>query len=513
MRQGKVYLVGAGPGDPGLISVKGLDCIRRADVIVYDHLIDESLLRNAPASAELIYAGKSSSTHAMEQDDINRLLVTRAREGRAVVRLKGADPLVLGRGGEEAQALAEAGLSFEIVPGISSAIGAPAYAGIPVTHRKVASSFAVITGHEDPTKETTSINWANLSTGVDTLIFLMGMANLPKIVDRLTEHGRSASTPVALIRNGTTLRQETLEGTLGDIAARAQEAGFKPPVVIVVGEVVKLRGELAWFEKRPLFGRRIVVTRSRTQASVLSQMLAERGAEAIEVPTIAIEQLKDTGDLDNAVRSLSSYDWIVFTSVNGVDAVWERIRAVSRDARTFAGTRICAIGPATAEALEEHGLSPELVPATYTSEDILSALADAGVAGCAVLLPRADIAPGDLLDGLVSLGARPHHVTAYRTVIPEAGRLAVPEVLSHGQIDMFTFTSSSTVTNLRSIMGQDWERIRQSRIACIGPRTAATATELGLVPDIVAVNHTMPGLVEAIEQYYQREHMHEQETI
>ncbi len=502
MSEALVYLIGAGPGDVGLITVKGLDCIRRADVIVYDHLIDERLLGEAPPTAEIIYAGKSFKAHAMEQHEINQLLVDKAHEGKTVVRLKGADPLVLGRGGEEAEALAAESIPFEIVPGISSAIGVPAYAGIPVTHRGIASSFAVVTGHEDPGKPESSINWANLATGVDTLIFLMGMGNLPKIAEKLVECGRPPATPVALIRHGTTLQQQTLTGTLQDIAARAEEAGFEPPVVIVVGEVVNLREHLAWFEKRPLFGKRILVTRSRAQASVLAGMLVERGAEAVELPTIAVKDLADTAELDRAILTLHDYDWVVFTSANGVEVVWQRVLTLSRDARSFAGTRICAIGPATAAALEERGLHPDMTPEEYTSEGILQSLAEAGIAGSRVLLLRADIAPMDLVEGLAGLGAEPRHVTAYHTVLPDEDVAAARKLLSDGVIDLITFTSSSTVTNLRAIAADDWNAVKMATIACIGPRTAATARELGLTPQVVATQHTIPGLVEAIERYY-----------
>jgi len=500
--KGKVFIVGAGPGDPGLITVKGLECLKRAEVVIYDRLIDESLLENAPPDAELIYVGKSAKVHAREQDDINRLLVEKASEGKTVVRLKGGDPFVLGRGGEECEALSEAGIGYEVLPGISSAIASPAYAGIPVTHRQVASSFAVITGHEDPSKEISSINWEHLSTGVDSLVFLMGMGNLPLICQKLIENGRSPKTPVALVRRGTTLQQQTLTGNLATIERKAKEADFQPPVAIIVGEVVDLREKLKWFENQPLFGKRILVTRSRTQASSISKLLIERGAQPIELPTIEIRPVPDPSAIDQAIDNLPGFDWVVFTSANGVESFWERLVTVGKDARQFGSTRIGAIGPATAHVLEEHGIYPDFMPDEYTSEAIIAGLAQRDVSGCRILLPRADIAPQYLTDGLVSLGAEPVEVTAYQTKPPADLANKVKNTLKKGQIDVVTFASSSTVTNLINALGDDRELLRSMKIACIGPVTAATAREAGLKVDIMAQEQTIPGLVAAIEEAY-----------
>lgn len=505
MMPGKVYLVGAGPGDPGLITVKALECLKRAEVVVYDRLVDNSLLANAPADAEMIYVGKSGRVHAKEQHEINRILVDNGLAGKMVVRLKGADPLVLGRGGEEAEELVAAGIPFEIVPGITSAIGAPTYAGIPVTHRDFASSFAVVTGHEDPTKEASSINWEKLATGVDTLVFLMGMGNLPLIVGKLTECGRAPTTPVALIREGTTPRQQTLVGTLDTIVEKAETAGFKPPVTIVVGEVVRLREKLAWFDNRPLFGKRVLVTRSRTQASALSGLLSERGAAPVEMPTIEIRDVPDPSELDRAISELGGFDWVMFTSANGVEAFWARLRAKNLDARSLGKARIGAIGPATAQALEERGLHPDFMPEVYTTGGILSALETAGISGQRILLPRANIAPPDLTDGLARLGAEPHHVTAYLTEVATEAASEGRQMLLEGQIDIITFASSSTVTNLRQLLGDDWQVARKAAIACIGPVTAATAREEGLNVDILAEEQTIPGLVRAIELHLEKE--------
>lgn len=499
---GKVYIVGAGPGDPGLITVKGMECLKQAEVVVYDRLIDDSLLDSVPPDAEMIYVGKSAKVHAKEQHEINWILVEKAQEGSTVIRLKGGDPFVLGRGGEECEELASNDIPYEIVPGISSSIASPAYAGIPVTHRHVASSFAVITGHEDPTKEISSINWENLSTGVDTLVFLMGMGNLPLIMEKLIECGRSPDTPVALIRRGTTLEQLTLTATISTIVEKAKEAEFQPPVAIVVGDVVNLREKLKWFENQPLFGKRVLVTRSRTQASVLSRLLAERGAQPIELPTIEIQPVPDPSELDQAILDLPGFDWVIFTSTNGVEAFWERLVTLGKDARQFNSVKIGAIGPATAEAIAEHGLYPDLVPVEYTSESIIDGLSERDIKGCRILLPRADIAPGDLVNGLIKLGAETVEVTAYLTKSPADVDDETKQMLLDGTIDIITFASSSTVTNLVKLLGDDWSVTKKAKIACIGPVTAATAKDAGLQVDIVAKEQTIPGLVAAIEEVY-----------
>lgn len=500
MNRSKVYIVGAGPGDPGLITVRAVECLRKAEAVIYDRLIDESLLDFVPAGAERIYVGKSAKVHAREQDEINQILIEKAREGKTAVRLKGGDPFVLGRGGEECEALAAEGIPFEVVPGISSALAAPAYAGIPVTHRHLSSSFAVITGHEDPSKEISSIHWEKLATGVDTLVFLMGMGNLAQIARRLIESGRDPGTPVALIHRGTTVEQRVLTGPLAEIAERAQEARIGPPTVIVIGEVVGLREKVRWFETRPLFGKRVLVTRARPQASALSKLLAERGAIPVEIPAIEIHALPDTALLDRAVRDLPGFDWVIFTSANGVQAVWDRMQTLGFDARHFGKAKIAAIGPATAEALESHGLRPDFLPPKFTSESVLSGLAERGVGGCRILLPRSNIAPRDLVDGLARMGAQPHDIAAYETR-PAAGSASrAKEMLERGEIDIITFTSSSTVTNLLEAVGKDRIISSGAKIACIGPVTAAAAGRVGLKVDIMAREQTIPGLVAAIEE-------------
>lgn len=500
--RGKVYLVGAGPGDPGLITVRGLECLAEAEVVVYDRLVDERLLSCVKPGAELIYAGKAPTGHTLRQEEINALLVAKANEGKTVVRLKGGDPFVFGRGAEEAEALVEHGIAFEVVPGVTSAVAVPAYAGIPVTHRDYTSSLVIITGHEDPSKVQSSIAWDKIATGAGTLVFLMGMANLAELVGELVRHGRAASTPVALIRRGTQPTQETLVGTLGDIVEKTQASNFRPPAVVVVGEVVKLRERLRWFDNRPLFGKRVLVTRSREQASRLSKLLSERGAIPLELPTIEIQPPSHYGPLDEAIADLSKYHWVVFTSANGVKSFFSRLATLGRDARAFGVARLCAIGPATAEALAMHGLRADYVPEKYLSEEIVAGLRDLGVAGKRVLLPRADIAGKELTEGLTRLGAQVHEVVAYRTTFPEEAQERVRKMFPEEQIDVVTFASSSTARNLAALLDNDLSLLNKVVVACIGPVTAATAAKLGFAVEVVAQEHTIPGLVQALEEWF-----------
>ena len=502
MKPGKVYLVGAGPGDAGLITVKGLGCLKKAEVVVYDQLLDKSLLEAAPVEAEKIYAGKKAGCHALRQGEINQLLVEKAREGKVIVRLKGGDPFVLGRGGEEAEVLVENGLPFEIVPGITSAIAAPAYAGIPLTHRTLASSFSVITGHEDPTKGKTSINWERLATATDTLVFLMGTTNLHNIVEKLLENGRRADTPTAMIRHGTRPNQQTITGTLANIVRKAKEANIKPPAITVVGEVVKMRQIIAWFDKKPLFGRRVLVTRSRSQASALSRLVAESGALPVEMPTIEIQKIDDTAELDKSIKNINTYNWCILTSANGVDAFFERVHALGGDSRWLKGVKIAAIGAATAEVLETHGIKAEFIPRDFTSEGLLEGFGRQPIKGLRFLLPRADIASPELTDGLRQLGTEVDEITAYKSTPTDDSIAGGKKFLEESGIDVITFTSSSTVTNLVHALGGDMGLINKAVVACIGPVTAQTAIEAGLEVAITAREHTIPGLVAAMEEYY-----------
>jgi len=505
VKAGKVYLVGAGPGDPGLISEKGLNCLSQADVIIYDRLVDERLLDSAPLEAERIYVGKTAKEHTRKQAEINQLLVEKARDGKTVVRLKGGDPFVLGRGGEEVEALADYSIPFEVVPGVSSAVAVPAYAGIPITHRRLASSFAVVTGHEDPSKASSSIAWERLATGVDTLVFLMGMENLPKIVAKLLEHGRPPNTPIAVIKDGTSPQQKTIVGSLKDIEDKVKERRLGPPAVIVVGEVVRLREKLRWFDNSPLFGKRILITRARHQASALSRLFSERGAQPVELPVIDIQAIADTEEVDRAISSLEHYDWIVFTSANGVSSFFRRLYELKLDARVFKGLKIGVIGPATAKALETRGIIPDYLPEVYTSQGFLVGLNRQDVTGQRFLLPRADIADKELAVAISQLGAEVHEVTVYRTVPVITVVSQVKEMLLSREIDVITFTSSSTVTNLAALFNEGELAVSKAKIACIGPKTADTAASAGLEVDIVASENTIPGLVTAIEKYFGKE--------
>jgi uroporphyrinogen III methyltransferase/synthase len=505
MKTGKVYLVGAGPGDPGLISQKGAACLAQADVVIYDHLLDERLLELAPAEAERIYVGKTPSEHTRQQSEINQLLVEKAQEGKAVVRLKGGDPFIFGRGGEEAEVLASNGIPFEIVPGISSASAIPAYAGIPVTHRGLASSLAVITGHEAPDKDSPAVNWEKLATAVDTLVFLMGMHNLPEITAELTKHGRSPDTPVAVITEGTRPEQKTVVSSLKDIAQKVNEHGLGPPAVIVIGEVVRLRDKLRWFDNLPLFGKRILVTRTRRQASSLSQLLSRRGARPVELPAIDIQPVADNDELDRAILNLSDYHWLVFTSVNGVGAFLERLFSLKLDARTLHGLKVGAIGPATAKALEKRGIVPDYVPQVYTSKGMISGLKNHPISGKRFLLPRAEIADNALTQGIRGLGAQVHEIAAYRTVMATEAVSQAKEMLLSGRIDVITFTSSSTVSGLMAMFAEAKPWPDNTLVACIGPKTAGTAARAGLKVAIVAREHTILGLVAAIEEHFRKE--------
>jgi uroporphyrinogen III methyltransferase / synthase len=502
MSQGKVYLVGAGPGDPGLLTLRGREVLGRAQVVVYDALISTRLLDYAPPSAERVYVGKQAGCHTLPQADISQLLVDLAKAGKVVVRLKGGDPMVFGRGGEEALALVEAGLAFEIVPGVTAAIASAAYAGIPVTHRGLASGVAFITGHEAEDKPDSGLDWEALGRWKGTLVFYMGVANLPVIAENLIAHDVSADTPAAVIQWGSTPRQRVVTATLGTLPSKAAEAGLAPPALILVGEVVRLRDRLKWFEQRPLFGQRIVVTRSRAQASELVAQLEELGAEAIEAPAIRIEPPADPRPLREAVKNLAAFDWIVVTSTNGADALFDTMAAENLDARALAGRRVAAIGPATAEKLLGFGIRADLVPETFTGAAVAEAMVRAGnLGGKSVLLPRADIAPKELVDALAARGAKVTEVTAYRTVIDFANHDVVSERLARNEIDWVTFTSSSTVRNFLGAISPDRVKAARVRVASIGPTTSATLREAGLEPTVEAASYTIPGLVDAIVKF------------
>ena len=501
---GWVALVGAGPGDPELLTIRGRRYLEAADVVVYDRLVDQRLLGHAPKQAELIDVGKRPGGPRDRQSEINAVLIERARSGKRVVRLKGGDPFIFGRGGEEVGALAEANISFEVVPGITSAIGAPAYAGIPLTHRGVASSLTIVTGSESPEKEGGLVDWDTLAKSRGTLSLLMSWENLPAISQALIDGGRAEDTPVAVIQWGTWSNQETVVGPLASIAEQARRAGLSNPVVVVVGEVVNLREASRWFDNRPLFGKRVLVTRSRTQSADLVDLLERAGAEAVEVPTIEIQPIEDFCKVDAELARLTEYDWVVFTSTNAVEQLFGRLDALGRDARQFHGSRVAAIGTATASALSERGIVADIISRESVSQSLIDGLAEEGVEGQRILLPGAEVRPDRLRRGLEGLGAMVREVTPYRTVVPSGAGVRLGEALNAG-INVVTFTSSSTVTNLVALLEGEVARLGNTKVACIGRVTAETARKAELNVDILAEDSTAAGLVDAIVGHYMSE--------
>lgn len=503
--KGKVYLVGAGPGDPKLLTLRGKECLEQADVVLYDYLANPLVLSHAPDQAERVYVGRRGKGKYPAQDEINRLLIERARAGKVVVRLKGGDPFVFGRGGEEAEALASEGIEFEVVPGVTAAVAAPAYAGIPVTHRTLASTLTIVTGHEDPDKPTTALEWPKLAASHGTLVFLMGMKNLPAIVTNLMAEGRPSSTPVAIIRWGTRPSQQTVVGTLADIVEKTKAAKLEPPAVIVVGEVVRLRPQLNWFEQRPLFGKRMLMTRAKEQSAELAAMLAAYGAEPVEAPTIRTMPPADWSPVDRAIRAIETYDWVIFTSMNGVAQFMRRLCASGLDARSLAGRRVCCIGPRTAQELEKFGVKADVIPVDYQAEGVLMALGGQDLKKARVLIPRAEVARELLPDELRARGAHVDVVPVYRTLAPSGNAEGWHRQLVARQIHVVIFTSSSTVRNFVEMLG-GVDRVnpllKSVVIACIGPITAKTVEEYGLTVSIVPGENTITALVDAIVQYY-----------
>ena len=499
---GMVYLVGAGPGDYRLITLKGKECLEKADVVICDYLADKRLLAFAPENVEYIYVGKKAGNHAMRQEDISQLIADKAKEGKCVVRLKGGDPFVFGRGGEEAEVLKNNGVKFEIVPGVTSAIAAPAYAGIPVTNRKVAVSFAVVTGHEDPTKGKSDINWEKLSTAVDTLVFLMGVGNLPHITSQLIKYGRSADTPAALVRWGTKTQQEVLITTVGKAAEDVIKHNLKPPAVFVVGNVVNLRSTIQWFDNKPLFGKNILITRARSQASKLTTALEELGANCIEAPAIKIAPPDDNYvSLDNAITKIHDYDWIIFTSTNGVERFFARLNEKNLDARCLSNAKIAAIGTATADKLKNYGIIADKIPTMFKAEGILKVLQNDIQKGSKVLIPRAQKAREALPIGLRQMGAIVDVAETYCTKMADTNKDDIKDLLKNNQIDMVTFTSSSTVENLLKLIDGEKTLLNNVKTAVIGPITAKTCKNNGLKVDIEADVYTIDGLVNKIKNF------------
>ena len=505
---GQVYLVGAGPGDPQLLTLRGKECLEEADVIIYDYLANPALLRHATkATVEIIYVGRRGRGHYLEQQEINTLLITKAQEGKSVVRLKGGDPFIFGRGGEEAEIIADADIPFEVVPGISAALACPAYAGIPITHRTMASSAAIVTGHENSITRKSRVAWEVYTQGHGTLVVLMGMRNLPTIVHTLLKEGKPPTTPVAIIRWGTRSTQRTITGSLQDIIKKSTDAGIDPPATIVVGDVVTLREKLNWYERRPLFGRKVMVTRALAQANECSDLLHRYGAEPIECPTIEILPPTDTSELQHALDNIDQYHWIVFTSVNGVISFMQHLYDRKQDLRVLHMHRLCCIGPRTAQELKKYHLIPDIVPEAFQAEGIIEALTPYGIKEKHILIPRAEVAREVLPATLRALGAKVTVPTVYRTVQPNSNVSWATQMLQAQQISAITFTSSSTVRNFVSLFGGS-DRVHTllsgTPIASIGPITSATIKEYDLTPTIVAKENTIPALVAAIVNHFQQ---------
>ncbi|MGB8965345.1 MAG: uroporphyrinogen-III C-methyltransferase [Candidatus Cybelea sp.] len=499
--RGRVYLIGAGPGDPGLLTLRGAELLRSADVLLYDALANDRIVGLVPPACERIFVGKRGGNHAVAQSEIEALMIAKAREGKLVVRLKGGDPFVFGRGGEEAQALHAAGIGFEIVPGISSALAVPAYAGIPVTHREHAASFTVLTGHEDPSKPASTLDWEKLADPHRTLVLLMATANLREIAQQLIAHGLAGQTPAAAVQNGTEPNQRTVLGTLATIADEVAAASLGSPAVVVVGGVASLREQLRWFDTSPLFGKSVLITRAGEQSDAFACALLGYGAAPIIAPTIAIVAPDDAQGADGLVGGLASYDWIVFTSQNGVDAFFRRLGARNGDARSLAGIEVAAIGDRTAERLASYGVRADLVPSTFISEEVAHALIARSQLGERVVLFRAQEARDTLPQMLRDAGLSVTDVAAYKTVV--AGDDAFGEKVARA--DILTFTSASTVRGYSALLGGDEAAAAAATgksVACIGPITAQAAREIGLRVDVIASVYTTSGLLDALEAHF-----------
>ncbi|SCI43390.1 MULTISPECIES: uroporphyrinogen-III C-methyltransferase [unclassified Romboutsia] len=497
--KGKVYLVGAGPGDYKLLTLKGLECIKKADVIVYDRLANVNYLKEAKPNCEFIYVGKASSNHTLPQEDINRVICDKAKEGKIVTRLKGGDPYVFGRGGEEGQLLKEEGIDFEVVPGITSAIGGLCYAGIPITHRDHASSFHVITGHlREDDKENPEINWNALANTRGTLVFLMGVANLKKISENLIKEGKSKDTPVALISWATRYNQRVITSTLEDVYETAVKENIKPPTLIAVGSVVNLRDTLNFFERKPLFGKNIMVTRSRTQSSSIVEKIMDLGGNPIEIPTIKIKKIDNNFELENEINNIKEYTYLVLTSKNGVEIFFDKLEEMSLDVRSLANIKVCAIGSATAKEIKSRGINPDIVPEKFVAESLFDELKNKLRKEDKILIPRAKNARDYLIDKLSEI-CTVKEIHTYESVIDTSKKEEILDILENEQLDYITFASSSTVRNFVEIIGKDnLDKISSSKVISIGPITSATAKELNINVYKEAEKATIDKIVEAI---------------
>ena len=487
-----------------MITMKGVECLREADVVVYDRLVNSELLDNAAEGAERIYVGKKVGSKAMEQEEINQLMVARAMSGATVVRLKGGDPFVFGRGGEEVQALAQAEIPFEVVPGVTSAIAAPAYAGIPLTHRRVASSFTVVSGTEDPSRDGAGTDWSALARSGSTLVVLMGWDTRERVFESLIDAGMEPSTPAALVQWGSTSRQRKVVGSLSSIARDGEQAGISAPVVAVIGDVVGLHEQGAWFDKSPIFGKRVLVTRSRSQASTLVKLLQREGAQPVELPAIQVSPIPDNAALDVALKNMASYSWVVFTSANAVEIFFGRMMALGLDSRALGSTKIAAIGKSTASALHGQRIHPDILPVEFTSQNLVDSMSTVDLHGKRVLLPRGTLADDSLPQGLQEMGAQVDDVGIYDTTVPEGAAGKARDLLSQGRVDVATFTSASTVTNLLDLLNGEKGLLDGVHVGCIGPVTASAARERGLDIAFVAQEHTIEGLVDALKDFCDR---------
>jgi uroporphyrinogen III methyltransferase/synthase len=500
-QMGMVYLVGAGPGDASLLTLRGAELLGRANVVVYDALVNPDLLRLAPKSAEIIFGGKRARGPVVPQKDLNQLLIAKARAGKTVVRLKGGDPYVFGRGGEEAEELADAGIPFEVVPGVSSFVAVPNYAGIPLTHRGFCSKLTLITGHEDPAKESSTIDWEQVAKTPGTQVVMMGTDRIGQIAETLVRHGMDPATPIAMVRWGTTGRQQSIAATLATIADAAAKSNIGPPTVAVIGDVVKLRPKLNWYEQRPLFGQRIVVTRSREQAGSLVRSLQECGAEVLELPTIKIEAPTHREELVDAMLELNSYDWLVFTSPNGVSKFFEYFFRQFHDMRDLGGARIAAVGPATANKLKELHLQVDLMPDEALAANVAEAFTEfQSIENLKICLLRAEVANRELPDALEALGAIVDDIACYKTVAETEDPTGTgANLLEHGA-DWVTFASASTVEHFHSRFNlpELMKKFPKLKIASIGPATSKPLAELHVTPAVEAKVHTAPGLLEAL---------------
>jgi len=501
MKPGIVILVGAGPGDEGLLTLKGRDWIERADVIVYDHLVNARLIRFAKKEAELVYAGKKAGVYTMSQEAIHSLLIEKAGQGKTVVRLKGGDPFIFGRGGEEARALKKAGIPFTVVPGVASPVGVSAYAGIPLTHRDFSSTVSIVTGSNEKSREDLPIDWQEIARRPGTLVFLMGARKLPRIVENLIRYGKDPETPVAVIQWGTLPRQKTWTGTLKTIVETARKENIQPPALTIVGDVVRLKESIDWFETLPLFGKTIVVTRAEDQSASFIHLLREKGADPLAFPVIQTVPPDDWEPLDEALTRLAQYDGLIFTSVNGVRFFVQRLAHWDKDIRELKGIRIYAIGPKTAQAVRGLGIRVDVVPEQFVAESLLESLGGEDVAGKHFLLPRAAAARETLPEALRARGAVIDVVPAYQTLPPQNPNGDLAARLRRHEIDAITFTSSSTVKNFMAMLDEP-SLLADTVIACIGPITARTAEDLGLRVDVVPEQFTVEALAAALESHF-----------